>query len=376
MSNKLVHAHYRITLKPLTPIHVWNGIDIVFGIDAIYKNKHLCIIDYETLPIEFIKEAVSVSPNQLPQVISKYKNILPCMFCVNSKIKLTSNVKIKLIDKNIVPGSSLKGYIRTAIMYYLASDLASRLGNQIESALRSGINLFVEPKRVSEGLEGKFFRKPRLRSQGGFVDFMQRFLVSDPIEFSDKIILSVDELQVYKLPQQGQFEMNKIASVYAIVFSSGELKYDAKIIKTLNIHDIVGRRGEHNNIISKLLELDRIDLLEALNIFGCDLVKSEINRLKQINKLKYYVDLLNKYYDKYCKEKSECVIARLGFMTGHQAKTILSLVKKVAPKLYTDITSYLTMHYHHPWDELTVKLVKFEQDLVGIGWCELCLEQI
>jgi hypothetical protein len=59
-------------------------------------------------------------------------------------------------------------------------------------------------------------------------------------------------------------------------------------------------------------------------------------------------------------------------MTGHTAKTVLSIVKEAEPQLYQQVKSFMEFHLHHTWDELTIKLAKTPQGLVGPGWCELC----
>lgn len=364
MANSSIYKRYSLTLKPLTVLHVWSGNEAVLGIDAVYRSDgRLCIVDYEALPSHIIKEIMSSPLHKLQQALLKFRDELPCKLVIDSKVKPSVNTRIKVINQYILPGSSLKGYIRTAVMYYLATKLSQK---DFIEVLNQGVNLNAVPKQVSEGLNAWFFREPRLRQQGGFVDSFQELIISDPRLVSVHLVL--DELQVYELPQ-----MQKIASIYAIVFNKGELEYDVKFIKPLKSLPPDLERV-FNKILNKLSLLEKIDLLKALRVFGCHLLESEINRIGSIKKLEKYVELLREYYNKYCREETNCVIARLGFMTGHQAKTILVLVKKVYPKLYNSIKSFLSQHYNRVWDELTIKLVNIDDTgLVGIGWCELCL---
>lgn len=362
---EVFHTDYKVTLRPLTPMHVWSGEEALLGFDAVYQaSNKLCIVDYEALSPEVIEEVASKRVEEIGQLFQKLANKLPCKLVASARVAPKTG-RVKLINRYIVPGSSMKGYIRTAIMYYLASRLDKQT---LINFLNQGVRLEVDPRRASQGLEARFFRAPRPERQGGFVDSLQEILVSDP-EVSS-VELALDELGVYRLPS-----LEKITSVYAVTFSKGELRYRIGVLKSPQ-NPVKRWDRAHKGVLDKLSLLEGLDLAEALRVFGCTLVEAELSRIRGFEKLQEYAKTLESYREKYCRAGTNCVIARLGFMTGHQAKTILGLVRSVHSKLYNDVKTILSQHYGHAWDELTLKLVTLsDKGLMGIGWCELCLEK-
>ncbi|MET1101650.1 MAG: hypothetical protein ABWW69_04145, partial [Pyrodictiaceae archaeon] len=160
----------------------------------------------------------------------------------------------------------------------------------------------------------------------------------------------------------------------AETFSAGVLEYSVKILEPPRAQLVPSYR-EYNLIVSRLSLLKSTGLIEALRSFGCMLIESEVSRIKGIGQLQDYRMFLERLREKYCEGKGECTAARIGFMTGHQAKTILELVKKKSPQFYGIVKSVLSQHYGRIWDDLTVKLIRVDEELLGVGWCELCVRK-
>jgi len=372
-----------LTLIPLAPIHVWSGNDAVLGIDAVIRpDGKLCIVDLEQLTPDIAEALAKTSPQQLFQKIKEYVEKLPCKNVVPVYTTLEENSRIKLLSSQIVPGSSLKGYIRTALAYYILSTMKKEAA---KSLLRGGIDLSEKPQKISQGLEGGLFRKPRPKTQGGFVDMLQGLLISDPQP--EDVKLGVVNLMTYEIIDR---EIKEIATVNAVALLKGTLKYDL-LIET--IHDVsfsdkpylrpkrISSKEVHKIIsdlksdIEKLGVLSKDIIKHALMKFGCSIVENELSRVKEIAKLNGYRKFLEDIKKKYCeKAYGKCAIARIGFMTGHRAKTILSLVEKLDPKLYGNIRNIMEMYFGKTWNLRTLKLVRINKEFRGIGWCELCLE--
>jgi len=362
----LFYTRFQTTLKPITVVHVWSGIDATVGIDAVYRSDgRLCIVDVEALPLEVVEKLASTSPANMQTLLARLADKLPCRLVVEAETRLPLGSQVKLIERTIVPGSSLKGYIRTALLYYLASR-EPNIAKILNATVRIGGR--YKPKEASIDLENFFLRTSKPRKQGGLVDALQQLLVSDPKPVSPK--LSLKELKVCEIPN-----MQPIAEVYAITMTGGQLVYDVAVLRKPR-NPLKRLVREHSAVLDKLSLLERIDVLEALRRFGCDLVESEIARIKGVKELEGYVRLLEDLRKRYCGRVGECVVARIGFMTGHQAKTILNLVKRVNPPLYNSVKRFLSQYYGRVWDELTLKMVRMEDRLVGVGWCELCLTRL
>ena len=365
--NNVVVKKLSIIVEPLTPIHVWSGDDAVTGIDLVYIDDKACVVDYEKIPQEVIAEALGIDINQLQNVLLKYKERIPCRITAKVVSRPAPRARVKLVNKYIIPGSSLKGYIRTAVAFHKISSMDP---SRAKSALQSGIDLFKPPKNVAQGLEGLLFREPRPRKARGFVDMFQMIYISDPV--LNDVELSLLEFLV-KEPINS--DLRDISRINVIAFTKGKLKYVLTLVAPVSINQIVNPAREHYKDLNRLTEPLKMNLLDILRSFGCHILKYELNRVQNITQLNEYVKFLQKLSKDYCERgfENECVIGRLGFMTGHQAKTILTLIKTIEPDLYNEVVSFMSRNLGRIWDERTFKLTKINDALMGIGWCKICL---
>lgn len=357
------------TLRPLTPLHVWSGRTLLMGLDVIRRGRNLCFVDIERLPPEIVHQLYSTPANQIPDVLEKYSAQLPCRLEVKSTGFLPPKAQILELNQYVVPGSTLKGYIRTTVLYLMLKAIGEK---GLAEALRRGVNLDEEPKNVAQGLEAEFFRAPQPGGKGGFVDSFQSLLVSDPEVVVDPGCLVVSEIRGVELLGR---ELKRIASQYALLATCGELRYRVSVRapdKSV-VSNIARPVREHFKDIERLRMLEEVDLLKALRDFGCYILSKELERVKLFKDLAGYAQMLEDLQRRYCSKPSSCVVARIGFSTGLTAKTVLGVVKESDPQLYQEVRSFMERQVHHAWDELTIKLVETSRGLVGPGWCELCV---
>ncbi|MEM4554099.1 MAG: type III-A CRISPR-associated RAMP protein Csm5 [Ignisphaera sp.] len=367
MPKDLVYKSYTVTLRPLTPIHVWSGKKLVYGLDIVRQGNRACIVDFDKLPKDIVDKLLEVKAEDMINVMESFASDVPCSEHVKFTRHPSSGTQINELAKQVIPGSSLKGYIRTAIMYTELKSLGSP--NNIRKVLHKRIKK-LEPKNVAQGLESYFFRARRPKKQGGFVDSFQQLIVSDPEVSIDRDCLSIEEFEVYELPA-----MSKIASQYVIAVLCGELIYNIKVFSSptdpANITPLV---NEHTQVLRRLSFLQKNNILfDSLKIFGCELLRYEIDRVKNIKNLGKYRDFLEDLVKKYCEQQTNCVVGRIGYMTGLRSKTVIGIVKNVDYNLYKKICAKMSQELKHTWDERTIKLVNLGGNLVGIGWCEICL---
>lgn len=371
---------YTVKLRPITPVHVWSGENAVLGINAFiidggfyYLNlEHLDALSKGTLEkvIKIAQErpegAIKVAFDELYK-----RGVIAPMAKVRVRTA-TSRGHVRLMHRNIIPGSTLKGYIRTAVLRKL---LVSQPADVIKDLIIKGIDTSTEPSQVSEGLEASLLRKPRTKIQGGFVDVMEMLSVSDP-EVVEKD-LSLRELRVVHVHNPNDV----VARALAIVLDPVEreaLKYTITVTATRAAKDIVGTTpAKLEEIIGLRSEFakrlaDRNFILEALREHGCWLLEFELLRLHQ--SLNDYRALLENIKFRLCGGETVCVPARMGFMAGRESKTVIDLVQKYAPGAYNEVVSLMEQRVKRRWDAMTLKLVDYDGKLVGVGWCELCIE--
>ncbi len=370
-ANELTARSYIITLKPLTPIHVWSGQNLVVGVDLLHLGGgRYCLVDFEGLSQHIdVTKVISMRIEELPKLLESLKDGLPCLRELKAYEVLpsgTSPTSVQELNRYVIPGSTLKGYIRTAILYSL---LSRRNANEVRKILESGIDFQKDPKHLSEGLEACFFRAPRPRRMG-FVDAFQSLLVSDPTLELDPDCYRIARIEVCELP-----DGNTIASQYAVVVQCGKLTYKVDVLKSLeNGRARISKAApEHEDDLKKLQLLSHEDLLRALRDFGCYILLRELERVRGCSKLGGYTALLEEFLKVYCRGSSNCVIARIGFGAGVYSKTVIGLMKQVAQDLYALVKNVMEIGLGHTWDEKTVKLTRTERGSVGLGWCELCL---
>lgn len=376
---------YVVKLKPRTPIHVWAGSDAVVGVDAFIVGNDFYYLRPELLDqlsASMLEDVVKRAEKDPKGAMRAFFNALLQRDAIASiaKVKVravTPEARVRLLHENIVPGSTLKGYIRTAIIRMLLKGMPTG----IPELIRRGVNTSAKPAWASVGLEALLFRKPRTPRQGGFVDVLELLMVSDPEVVEKK--LSLRELRVVHVCGL----QNAIATQLAVTLdptqhealrytvtvntSPVELeKVDYRKLRREDAKDLEGAVKLKDDFAAKLA--DKAFLLEALREHGCKLVK--IEREKLCRGLNDYAELLDDL-SKLCKEGLQCVPARIGFMAGRESKTIIDLVHAYTPDVYNEVASIMSQQLGRDWDAKTLKLVDFDGKLVGVGWCELCMEE-
>jgi CRISPR type III-A-associated RAMP protein Csm5 len=382
MDNSLAHLtlkKYRASLKPLTPTIVLSGTEGIVGIDVLIRQKDVCVIDIENLPSQVPLEIANTEEHKIYEIFMKHRDALPCkLTSMNNIGELNAGKRVKLPQEHVVPGSTLKGYIRTALMYYmLTSNDIKR--ERFSEMIKKTIDSLKEKKLIdaSKPLEQYFFKRKRLKEQGGEVDVLQNLHVSDPLA-KESLSYSLEWLRVYNLSKRREVtELTRLSSMAGIVLVGGNLIYEINIVKARPSFEAPGKsRQDLLGIIDKLNELASIDLTAALRTFGCDLVDHELSLIKDINELSGYKRVLQSFKEKYCgASQQNCVISRIGFMTGHIAKTIDLYIKKQYPKMYEELKKSMSKRLHRKWNDSTIKLVGPQNNLLGLGWCELCIEK-
>ncbi len=381
MGEEIIRESYIVSIKPLTPIHVWSGIDHVYGVDLVDYNNKICFIDLDKIIGDMTTGIVDILRKEgdplvkWNRVIRKYgERILGECIEYGNMSKISIGSKVKAINSHIIPGSTLKGYIRTALLYYKLSALNPNILNKVLSQISTSL---TNPKNVSIGIEAYAFRKPRPIKAKGFIDLLQLVEVSDPLE--KNVLL---KLMKFLVMEPVSNRLQKVAENNVIAFFDGIVKHrltirNPPVVQLDRIHNKV---SEHDDILAKFGEIKDVDLIDALGSFGCFIVRSELDRLseivKRIDELKDYYHRLTQWRRSYCEGVGKCVIGRIGFMTGHQAKTILPLIKSVDQQLYNQIIGYLSKLFNHVWDSRTLKLTLINNSLLGTGWCEICLERL
>jgi len=379
-----VVASFRVTLSPVTPIHVWNGSELIVGLDAVVdmKEKTLAVIDIS-------KSMESLNQKDLDSIVNlavrgriedAFKEIARrAVYSTTIPLKVVrlpaSEQRVRALHSFIVPGSTLKGYLRTSLIHAMLSE-------NIEKAkmILDKVKLEGKPTTIAEALERALLETERLRLQGGFFDALMTLSISDPMVKSSS--LAVREIRFIDI-----LSFSEIASIYAVTFESGELTYDVKV-QVPPSPELVVASEEARRELERIWSLvDRTSrrlgsiesIRELLKGYGCELIREEFEKIGRVSSLHAksldrYVETLKKL-EELCRETSECIPARIGFATGHEAKTIAVFLKRNYPELYGKVKEFMSKVLGRSWDSLTLKVTPDGDSLLGLGWCKLCLHK-
>jgi CRISPR-associated protein Csm5 len=371
-----------LSLEPVTPLHVSSNRESIVGIDAILEGDQVVFIDLESplkdldprvldkiLNVTFSKEGFY----RLTETLTREGRLTP-LFKAVAKTKLSNGARVRLMQRMIVPGSTLKGYIRTAILYELLRNIQDPK-KILDEKIRK--NLPGDPRYVAQDLENYLLRTLRLPKQGGFVDAFANLIVSDPVV--ERYELAVREMRVIERATE-----KVIATIFMVTLESGLLRYDIRISGPFNIDKIVMQDDvrsrmqdilEKLGLIMKIIRDDPSDLIRILREYGCRHLREELERTKNLGRPSIYKIYINKLeeLEKLCRStSSNCAPARIGFGTGHEAKTIALYLKDVYPDLYNDLRKQMSNKIGRIWDSLTLKAVTEDGSLIGLGWCRIC----
>jgi len=374
-----------VQLEPVTPLHVSSNRESIIGIDAILEGNQVVFIDLENsikdldpnileriMNIESAKEKLY----RLVEILRGEGKLKP-LFKAVAKAKLSNGARVRLMQKTIVPGSTLKGYIRTAILYELLRKTIDEKIKEILSQEKIKENISKDPRKAAQDLENYLLRTRRRPEQGGYVDAFANLTVSDPVV--ERYELAVREMRVIKRDTE-----KVIAKIFMVTLESGLLRYDIRISRPLNIEKIVVQDDVRSmmqdilkslGLIMEIIKGNPSDLLRILREYGCRHLREEINRLGRSSIYQVYINKLEEL-DKLCTSSiglTSCAPARIGFGAGHEAKTIALYLKDVHPDLYKILRIEMSKKIKRTWDSLTLKAVTEDKSLVGVGWCRICI---
>jgi CRISPR-associated protein Csm5 len=364
----------RLRLEVATPLHVWDGEPRVWGIDLVSIGNEACLLDLEKA--DFAKlGAVPTSAEGFERSARRWveTGAVACARRIPMRAALRSGEEVKLLPPQLVPASTLKGYIRTALLHKLIVEVASSQGAQAAAALLANrVNLHADPKRVGAALELELLARPRLRKQGGYADALQQLVVAEP-----RVVRASSSLSRASVVDLGGSVVAELAM--EVLEPGSALEYELTVLAPPPAN-LIRVAGDSAKMLSQVLQLYASltpqRLLDALAEFGRVLLEHELDKVRRFSKalaekgfdLSAYAEALERLVS------DRCLPARLGFATGHVAKTVAVVMQRFAPDLYRDLCQVMTAHTGRLWDDTTLKLVNFGGRWFGLGWVKLCAE--
>ncbi len=361
---------YRLILEAYSPIHIWSGETLDKRFDAVEKDGGVYIIDISRL-IELAKNM-----NRL-DVFDNLRNIQTILttlnitdvervarYKLNGSLQLSEslgrftnvnriNTLIKLADhRPYIPGSEVKGSIRTAILYYKCK----KDPQMLKSVLDNLFNKKINRRTAARDLENRVFRNDR---RDMHYDLLRSLIISDLYPLQKDANLSIGEMLLLT-PK----------SRYTISF----VEY---ICESTQFHGSMG--------IRTLADTDSIDknlLVNSCREFSKDIVSYEKTKLNGLKSKTQNTSICNIYdqlldFYRYLENtlNNGSTIIRLGYGEGHFSTTI-GLLLYGNNEFYTRYEALL--HRLEVKDPISRKLIiatdKKGSKIMPFGWTRIELQ--
>ncbi|MFP3203290.1 MAG: CRISPR-associated protein Csm5 [Sulfolobus sp.] len=323
---------FTITLEPISPIFVWSGERLVA--DADYK-----LVGNKLIIIDILKAMKKVSRLEDAFREEFARELYGQKLIFESK---TVPQSILMINDYVVPASSLKGLIRTAILNSLIDNTVLNRVKDSFTAI-SSMNrreALKSVKNVAYPVEDLLKVHVQVGRGRYTYDSLNRLLIADPTVKSPHFSLSTVEIK--------EIAGSYSEEVYAITFDKGVLTYNAEIVKPQNY-------GFMSDVAQKDAIINKDKIIESLKSFSSYIINKEKD--KALGKYKEFLNSL--------KAEDSCFPLKIGMFTGHISKTVS--IPRNLENLRSQVMTRVT---GHSWDNRTVKLVNG----IGIGWAKVCVK--
>lgn len=377
---------YACTIKTITPVHIGAGSEKVYNSSEyihgkIRKFKSINKVNvsnyYQSLPEEdkdnfldelmnpdFLLETYKQEDSNIKDYV-EYKSIDQIKRYEETKsthIEIKENIKTQ--NKIYIPGSSIKGSLKTVLLY---NDIKKADMNSIEKIIsRNHLNKreyykFLEDFFVNS--EKKIFGK---KVNGAQKDIMKYIQITDSSTMNIPYIYNIKTIQA---TEQGKYNLHKDKKTRNTVYNYLEtigtgntLTTELKLNNNPKILEIMGLTDK-----SKLLNLDYIK--QSLYNYAEEYIYYELDFAE-----KYQIDFLEKFYSDLIKKNTEDQpLLRIGQGSGFMSTTIGMKIKELDSRTYENIRNSLkttTYNYEFPKSR---KICCISNK--PLGWTKLTFEQ-
>jgi len=354
----------KVKITTLSPIHIGSGKEIS-PIEFINNYRisfdRLCDLIYEKFGekfFDFLNEEENLENLDAQKLIRKFNlnNNEVVKYCgiyrLNSILRRSTREALKVNHKLYIPGTSLQGSIRTALLYKVLKDDPIFLSNYLNNLLTKLKEMsFHKFESLMKSLDDKLIQRVfhyGKKNSNGFIsyedqqnDLMKLLYVSDSNSIEVEEHCSVDEIKVFAfnkdLPHLG-FSIYAETIVPKTTFEF-ELRFNLDFVKEIAKKYKSQKKFIEDNFVDidkKLLALFNIDIFKVDELDETSIIKNILDDLlnfgQEVSKVeaKYVNSLKNKTNFKFLSHIYDFDSKfKIGYGSGFHAMTIF-------PLLYTD----------------------------------------
>lgn len=343
MNNNLIDS-YDVTIEPISPIHIGTGNDIppyeyVIKDNTLYRINFLEIFDSLDEKSRMIlskkfgdltKTSEWINTYYKPEwgyiykseVSTDFANLhsgnISCETKLNDKNQLLVKECIKNYDKPYLPGTSIKGALRTAYIM---------LDENIRYDLERDKTKKTYPIRLTMDKEFKPHIKNEKKRLKIFTEQITNKILSyngdakeDPFK-SVKVGDFISDNITMKVNKSGRFGKKKgTPSQEEMILGSYGTNVENIFKGRINFFEGYYAEGKINKNITK------DDILKGLNRFAAKEIKKDMEVFRKLDQKANFKNLIKfyEYLDKVFKSLDEdCAFIRLGKNTGFASKTLV-----------------------------------------------------
>jgi CRISPR-associated protein Csm5 len=394
----------KFTLTTLSPIHIGNGEQISNWSYAINNGK-ISIYNFEkvvkalkndTKKLLNLTATIERNPlsKNLGDILKDYKLNINSEYTVDFKGKIQKQRRDALEYKQIwefikengkvyIPGTEIKGAIRTALFYKILKDKFQedeKIKNQFLKEYRNCLNVkdFKDENDKKRKVQNKF---SNLEKRWESIVFRAGF---DKVFDKDfKADAKKDILKILLISDSDLKNPNDVLNIKDITALGVSKHFDElhELLKS-GSNFIVDLRIPFNEEYKKIFPntykyLGMKKLREACSEFAIAMIEADIEYFQKTDELK--PDEKSKILEKLEKRRNlakispekKYIILRLGKHQGFLSTTINLLVKEFSPELYAQAYKYLV---HRGYSDFPNKSRKLTLDNELLGWCVLTPE--
>ena len=306
----------------ISPLHIGSGRELMPS-DFVVRGDKIYVIDADKVFNELIKigvyDLLEFEKYPMEGIIEKYNlnledvSLYSIKFeCEKAKESMGIREFIKCNNKPFIPATSVKGAIRTALMYYVLKENDVLLEEGIKMALKTS------PKKADDYLEAKIFGyvedRRGLRHDGKF-DILRALIIRD------SGLIDLDKLKV---------KLVEIVNNSRSIPIRCEVLEDVKIEMDMFIDYDLLKNFDFNGEIDNI-NFDEKLLKNAIREFANDLIDAE---LSEIYKFGRYKDKVRDFYINLKQRiKNGDLLLRLGWGVSYYGVSI-GLLLRGHPKFY------------------------------------------
>ncbi len=352
----------KIILETLSPVHIGSG-EKYSGSEFLIKSNEIIRLDVNKIFTLLNQKDKDILVDYLEDPNFRMEDFLKGKNIPISEAKLYSlelkagipneiNEHIKTDFKGYIPGSSLKGAVKTAI---LSAFIGDKEVNEIGSIF-SISNQRQRDREADEFIRGVFSSNGGKKSS--YSDFMRFVQISDFVPVRHLHIRNVQSLEAEGNNWIWYRRNGRIVQTYLEAIEVGDrlegeihLTYKEKIFQRLGM-------GGKRDI------LDLTEIKRLIHSFSSNIIEHEISFSKRYN-----IDFLLNFYEHLKKvNKEDSPLIKLGQGAGYLATTI-GLELKRNPAVFDDVRKSLRGKSYSFEFPKTRKIVVEEK--MPLGWCRL-----